>query len=138
MWHPQVTKATPSGEIPGRVFKGKLGRFRNEGLVLENQWNTKANICQGLPSGHQRRFGIISDQIPCGLTGINVQAGNTPGMIVVEAQASALLVGIEQSHSTGTRIGHVWNVCNANALRVRRGFISRGRPLVWGTITDPG
>ena len=61
---------------------------------------------------------VIGDQVASGLTGVDVQAGDAPGMVVVEHQPRALLVGVEEGLRSGARIGHVRDVADADALRV--------------------
>ena len=39
-------------------------------------------------------LGLVSDQVTSRFTSIHIQAGDAPGMIVVEHQAGALLVGV--------------------------------------------
>ena len=93
--------------------------------------------CKRACGSDQGLLHSIGDQVAGSFTCINVQAGDAPGMVVVEQQARALLVGIEEGYRPGARIGHVGDVANADTLWIRGVFASRGRPLVRSSIADP-
>ena len=59
-------------------------------------------------------------------------------MVVVEHQPGALLVGVEEGHRSGARIGHVGNVAHADALGIGGVLTSRRGPLVRRAVADPG
>ncbi len=46
------------------------------------------------PAVDQRLLGVVGDDVGRGLAGIDVQAGDAPGVVVVEHQPGALLVGV--------------------------------------------
>ena len=60
----------------------------------------------------------VHNQITRGLAGIDVEAGDPEGVVVVEHQPVALLVGIIESHGPLTRGSHVGNVLGTHALLV--------------------
>ena len=45
-------------------------------------------------AGDERLLGVVGDQVAGGLAGVHVEAGDAPGVVVVEHQPRALLVGV--------------------------------------------
>ena len=92
-----------------------------------------------VPAADQLLLGVIGDQVTSSLAGVHVQAGDTPGVIVVEQQAGALLVGVVEGQaavvgSIAASRTHVGHVRHTDALRPG-GHLARGRdPLVGGAV----
>ncbi len=92
---PQVALAAPAWPRP-RSCRTRRAAPSLGTKVLS--WMTS-----GMPmrqAGDERRWaissvlGVIVDQVGRGLAGVDVQAGDAPGVVVVEQQPGALLVGV--------------------------------------------
>ncbi len=86
-------------------------------------------------------FGRVGDQVAGSFTGVDVQAGDTPGVVVVEHQPGALLVGVIEGLAAVVRRTadvHVRDVRDADALGIGGVLASGSDPLVGGAIADPG
>ncbi len=108
---PEVTFGAPAGWVPGGILQRKLGSVRDEGAVLDDQRNL---VGGNGPIGNQRLLGRVGDQVACSLACVYVQAGDAPGVIVVEHQAGALLVGIVEGHAAiawRCAVRDAWQVC---------------------------
>ena len=91
-----------------------------------------------IAAGDQIILDRVVDQVTRGHAGIDIEAGDADGVVVVKHQPAALLVGVIKSLSTRTRIRHVGDVLETHALEVVARFTSGGKPLVRRPITDPG
>ena len=97
MRHPQAALAAPAGGVPGLVLQGKLCIVRHKGLVLDDQRDGVIGSGDDT-SVHQRLLGCVLDDVGRSLAGVDVQAGDAPGVVVVEHQPGALLVGVVEGH----------------------------------------
>ena len=148
MGEPEAAGAAP---IPGRiVFADRLGI--DEGLVLDDE----GNLIRGKHAGRdQSLFDRIGQNVAGGHAGVDVQAGDAVGVIVVEHQPGALLVGVIIGRRAGTGIvggpgrprrngiaagvePHIGDVLEADALDVEGRLPGRGNPLVRRAVADPG
>ena len=136
MREPEIAHPAANGG-PGGIFVGQLDWIGDEGFILDDQGDHVGVGRQGAIGNHGLHGGVLQ-HITGSLTAIYVQAGDAIGMVVVEHQTGALLVGVEEGHRTRTGIGHIGHVNRADTFRVGRAFGSGGRPLVGGTIADPG
>ncbi len=134
MRHPQVALAAPARHVPGRVLHFELCLVGHEGLVLDDQRDL---VGRDRAAVDQRLFGGVRDQVAGCLARIDVQARNAPRMVVVEHQARALLVGVEEGQGAGTGIGHVRHITHADTLGVGCVVAGRRDPLVRRAVADP-
>ena len=91
--------------------------------------------------GNQAFLGIVADEVAGSLARVDVEASDAPGMIMVEHEARALLVGvIEGRTAVIIRLAdiHVRDVLYADALRPLRVLARGSDPLVRGSVADPG
>ena len=97
---PEIAFAAPTGCVPGGILRSKLRGAGNESAVLDDEWRAQAKRGIGLIERSTRSnnglFCVIRDQIACGFAGIHAESRDTPGMIVIEGQVYALLVGVEK------------------------------------------
>ena len=84
---------------------------------------------------------VVGDEVAGGLTRVHVEARDAPGVVVVEHQPRALLVGVEEGLDAvvgdvayGVMSGTSTHV---DALRPRRGLVGRRDPLVRRAVADP-
>ena len=85
----------------------------------------------------QRPLTRVDQQVARGHAGIDVETGNAIGMVVIEHQPAALLVGIVKSRRPAGRNRHVGDILKAHALRVGSRLPGRGYPLMGRPIADP-
>ena len=146
---PEVTGARCTGirsPVPGRVLcSDSIGI--NPCLVLDDQGDSYP------PGRTTAPVGLTADTIPfiifCsygighqvsgGFTGVDIETGNTMGMVMVEHEPGTLLVGIEEclGSVTGTGVRHIGDIIHTYSLGIGRVFIRRGDPLVGCPVTDP-
>ena len=136
MGHPQVTLVAPPCGVPGLVLQVQLGLARDEGLVLDHQLDRVLGRGQDA-IGDQRLLGVVGDDVGRCLTGIHVEPGDAPGVVVVEHQPRALGVGVEERLRTRTGVWHVRHILHADTLGVGRVLRGGGDPLVRGAVGDP-
>ncbi len=134
---PQAAFAAPLVGLPGRVDLGHRRRVRHEGLVLDDQRITESEARKRTGRADEALLHRIGDQVAGGLARVHVEARDAPGVIVVEHQARALLVGVEERLRTVARVGHVRHVAHAHALGVGRALARGGDPLVRRAVADP-
>ncbi len=136
---------------PGRVGGRELCGRRNEGLVLDDQRH--APVIHAAQVGDdllQRRVGSrdvgpvdqvvlhgVGHQVAGRFTGIDVQAGDAVGVVVVEHQPRALLVRPVEGERTISRRNHVGDVGGRCALLQRRALAGGRGPLVRRAVADP-
>ena len=104
-----------------------------------------------LSTGEQTRvdqgcFSIITDDVSCSLTSVDVQAGDAPGMVMVEHKAGTLLIGVVEGHTAVIGRGavrdagrtvkpnHIGHLPYDNAFRPARHFVGWSDPLVGSSI----
>ncbi|MDH5385434.1 MAG: hypothetical protein OEY18_12060 [Candidatus Aminicenantes bacterium] len=130
--------------IPGRILCSDSGGVY-KGLVLDDQRNPviRENL---MPEGIDARivasidqvlFYLVGQQIGGGHAGIDVEASDPEGMVVVKHQPGTLLVCIVKSHRPIAGIWHVRDIDHAHPFRVGCGFSCRGYPLVGRAVADP-
>ena len=77
-----------------------IGRGVDEGLVLDDQ----RDLVGGDDAvGDELLLGVVGDQVAGGLAGVHVEARDAVGVVVVEHQPRALLVGVEERHASRRR-----------------------------------
>jgi len=145
---PEVAQSAPPGGVPGRVGHIELRLVRHERLVLDDQRDRciragDESEPRGIVWGRRQQLllGVVGDDVSCGFARIDVQAGDAPGVIVVEHQPGALLVGVVEGHGPivgRARVVHVWDRLHADALRVTGGFACWRDPLMGRAVADPG
>ena len=123
---------------------GAQGGGVDEGLVLDDEGDavvveTAAVVGQD-PGVDELVVDRVHDEVARSLAGVDVQAGEREGVVVVEHEPTALLVGVVVGGDavTGGAGAHVGHVLEGGALLVARVLIRRGDPLVGGAVTDPG
>ncbi len=140
MRHPQAALTAPAGGVPGLILQGQLRIVGYEGLVLDDQGDGCFGTGDEAPVD-QRLLGRVLDDVGRSHAAVDVQAGDAPGMVVVEHQPGALLVGVVEGHLAIGGIAIVWHIRHrphAGALRVG-GVLAGGRdPLVRRAVADPG
>ena len=115
---------------------GMGGRRRvDKGLVLDDERNL---VRRDDAAGNQVLLELVGDQVTGGLAGIDVQPCDAEGVVVIEHQPGALLVGVVIGRGTVAGIGHVGDVLQTDTLGERCDLTGRGDPLVRGTVADPG
>ncbi|GAM10061.1 hypothetical protein OR1_02348 [Geobacter sp. OR-1] len=95
---------------PGRVKGFDLGGV-NKGLVLNDQgdligWNRPGSVDPAIDSAAVDKSGLyrILDEVAGSLAGIDIQAGDPVGMVVIKHQPGALLVCIVIGDCTGAGV----------------------------------
>ena len=144
---PEVAVAAPAGLVPGRILAVaggvagvrvvELRVLRHEGAVLDDQRDL---VGRDGAAVDERLSPAVGDQVAGGLTRVHVEARDAPGVVVVEEQPRALLVGVVEGLDAvvGDVLGrHVGHVADGDALRPRGGLVGRGDPLVRRTVADP-
>ena len=143
----------------------------HERLVLDDQGNLGGGNRSGSegpavdgPAVDQSQLHVVLDQVARSLAGIDIEARDPPGMVVVEHQPGALLVGPVEglrsrvrdcSSRPASRTSlslrrfrvrnqvpaaiepHVGHIGHADALGVGIGVSRRGDPLVGRPVADP-
>ena len=100
------------------------------------------------PVGDQLLFGRIGDQIARCLACVDVEAGDAPGVVMVEHQSRALLVGVVEGlaavgvgrtirHTEAAPGCHVRNIAHADTFGIGSPLTGRGDPLVRRAVADP-
>ncbi len=94
-----------------------------------------------IPPSTSACLGRILDDVGCSHAGVDVEAGDAPGVVVVEHQPRALLVGVVEGHLAVGGIAvviHIRHGPHAGTLRVIRVLAGRRNPLVRRAVRDPG
>ena len=112
-----------------------MSGIRDERSVLDDQRDL---VCRDGATREESLLRGIGDQVTGSFTGIHVQAGDAPGVVVVEQQAGALLVGVVE-RLAAVVIGfasqfHVGHVRHTDALRPVGHLARRRDPLVGGAV----
>ena len=142
---PDPVRQGTAAPVPERVGDAYLGsrdpgdrvrrrRGVHEGLVLDDQGDL---VRRDHPARHQVLLPLVGDQVPRRLAGVDVQPGNAEGVVVVEHEPGALLVGVVIGGRAVAGIGHVRDVLQAHPLGERCHLQGRGDPLVRGAVADP-
>ena len=87
----------------------------DEGLVLDDQGEVGHGRDAGGGSVGQRALGGVDQEVACGFTGVHVQAGDSIGVVMVEHEATTLLVGVVEGHFAFTG-RHARDVLAAHAF----------------------
>ena len=143
---PEAALGAPAGGVPGGVLQLELGVVRGERAVLHDQRQGVVGAREST-AVDQLLLGVVGDGVASGLTGVHVEPGDAPRVIVVEHQPRALLVAVVERRAAvvvgcadlraAVRVGHVGDVLDADALRPV-GLLPGGRdPLVRGAVADP-
>ena len=124
--------------VPRRVRRPDIGRAErvavDEGLVLDDQ----GDLSGGEGSGaDKRQLRGILDEIPRGLAGIDIEARDSPCMVVEKHQPGALRVGPVERLRPGARVRHVGDVHHADPPGIGGGLSGWGDPLVGRAVADP-
>ncbi len=121
-----------------------MGGIRHESLVLDDEGNGFGRTgdepeAVGVVCGRGEKLllRVVGDDVWGSLTGIDVESGNAPGMVVVEHQPGALLVGVEEGYGTRAGIGHIGNILDAHPGGVGGVLVGGRGPLVRCSVTDP-
>ena len=136
---PEAALGAPSRGVPGRVLQGELGGVGDERAVLDDERDgvRRARDRSGV---EELLLGLVCDQVAGCLTGVHVEPGDAPRVVVVEEQPGALLVGVVEGLAPVVgRLAdvHVGHVLDTDALRPVRGLAGRRDPLVRGAVADP-
>ena len=166
MGEPEIPEAAVLDRIPGGILGRQLNRTGHEGLVLDDQGkligtervgdHKAAGVdASAVGAVDQVLFRRVRYNVACRHSRIHVETGDPGGMVMIEHQSCAQLVGIKERQRPRARIvrrprgpgrhggmahrvePHVRNVRHAGALGFGCGFSCRGIPLKNGSVTDP-
>ena len=118
---PQIAIVTPAHLVPGGVLAVaddvavlvdlvvELSILGHKGAVLDDKRDAQPKTVQCAAGSHKPLFGLVRDQITRSFTGIDVEPGDAPRVVVVEHQAGTLLVRVVEGLAAVVRAGAVGN-----------------------------
>ena len=131
---------TGSGaRVPGGVL-GRDGIGIDKRLVLDNQRDLGGKR-RNRSGADERSLLRVPHQVGSRLAGIDVEPGDAVRVVVVEHEASALLVGVVEGQiarpAAGVSREHVRNVTHADAFGIGLARAVRSGPLMHRAVADP-
>ena len=109
---PEAAHGRPTWRRPRSDPGRPVWRRRDEGLVLDDQRDLTAGTVPAAtvidadraPPLTSVLLDRVLQQVARGLAGVDVEAGDAVGVVVVEHQPGALLVGVVERQGAGARI----------------------------------